>query len=204
MCGLDRKHVSSDDRLVQRLIAAFGVLGDLVVWGGVENVSSELAAGFDDSPWARPLWKPVPIDTPRGELEDCYSILGGEFPPLYERLVLSYRWLEIDLKGFVRLFANPPGSLTTGLLVEITSDRHHRDVLLPAGLLPFGRASGGAFDPVCFDTTRRDPVGDCPIVQINHEAMILHGSVKEQLELADTFRSFVGEIVTRSEELRGD
>ncbi len=42
-------------------------------------------------------------------LEGIYSKLAARFPPIFERLVLSYRWAEVDLTDY-RLIANPPGT----------------------------------------------------------------------------------------------
>jgi|SRR4029077_15438076 len=43
-----------------------------------------------------------------------YAKLPARFPPLYEQLLLSYRWAEVDLPSFT-LLANSPGEGLSGL-----------------------------------------------------------------------------------------
>lgn len=131
-----------------------------------------------------------------------YAAVPGPFPPLYEALVLSYRWPEVDLGGFARLLGNPPGPSLKGLVGEITRDPVLTDVLFARGLVPFGRASD-RYDPVCFDTARRRPDGDCPVLRVEHEAALCDGRIVEQWEMADSFRLFVEVVVAGAEGLSG-
>ncbi|HET8889674.1 MAG TPA: hypothetical protein VFQ41_12280 [Candidatus Angelobacter sp.] len=71
--------------------------------------AEQLATGAEDE-YGRRLWKPISFETPQPFLNEVYAELPNEFrfPRLFEQLLLSYRWAEVDLDTY-RLLANPPG-----------------------------------------------------------------------------------------------
>jgi hypothetical protein len=172
------------------------VYEDLLVDG---SIPVELDDGRDDSRWARQLWKPAAIATEIADLSAIYDKLPGRFPPLYEQLVLSYRWLEVDLPEFARLLANSPGPALAALLSNITADPTLVDVLFPLRLIPFGKASGSNYDPLCFDLARRRPDGDCPVVQVEHESVLCNDQVGDVWQLFDSFRGLVEAVIAEAE-----
>jgi len=190
----------TDAELLERFIATFSKLDDLLA---ADPVPPELDGGLDDSPWARQKWRPAAIRTDPSDLEQAYLQLPDRFPPLYEQLVLSYRWLEVELDDLVRLIANPPGILLAPLIAGMTKDRLLVDVLFAHGLIPFGRAPGDNYDPVCFDTRRRNADGDCPIVRIEHEAILCQGKLGESSTVSGSFRSLMTDAIAASERTDG-
>jgi hypothetical protein len=129
----------------RRLSRRFDIDGDVL---------SVLDAPWDEEGWS--TWSPIKREVPRLALAEDFSVLsGGPLPPLYEQLVLSYRWAEVDL-GRVRLLSNLPPGLK-GVAGAIRRDRGLYDALSPAGYLQFGRGPHGDYDPVCFDLARRTP-----------------------------------------------
>lgn len=192
----------ADEDLLPDFVAAFGKLGDTVLYEALLEPGALppelIAGGQENSPWARARWKPAPIRTDPAALVELYEKLPGRFPPLYERLALSYRWLEVDLVGFVTLWSNPPGPSLSLLLDKLRADPRFVEVLFPLGFLPFGKASGGSYDPVCFDLHRRNADGDCPVVRVEHEAVLCDGRIGDQWELADSFRTLVQDVVVKA------
>ncbi len=146
-------------------------------------------------------WQPVACQTDAKYLEPLYAALPGRFPPLYERLALSYRWPAAELPEVPvekntwppspLLLPNPLGRGLEGLLTVIRSDRALWDELAPNGYVQFARAWGGSYDPVCFDTSRRQMDGDCPVVQIDHESILCYSHLKVAAELAGSFRELI-------------
>jgi hypothetical protein len=126
-----------------------------------------------------------------------YAKLPAHFPRLFELLVLSYRWAEIDL-GTYRLLANPPGSDLTGLLRQISKDPSLWEALLPAGFMQFGMGPDMDYDPVCFDIKTRKQGGDCRIVKIDHEEILCNNRVKVVSELAPSFYQLVLQTIERA------
>ena len=164
----------SDGDLLQRFVTSFGKIG---------TKACETAA----------------MSAIATSLDEFYEKLPHRFPPLCEQLVLSYRWMEVDLDEFLTLLANPPGPTLAPLFAKITADRIFVEVLFPLGLVPFAKASGGCYDPVCFDTKRRGDDGDCPVVRIEHEAVLCDGRVGDQWEVAKSFRSLVEAVIAKGE-----
>ena len=185
----------SDSELLAAFIHAFEKLNDLVAQ---ELIAPELEAGMDDSQWARPKWKPAAIRTDPLALDEIYRRLPGRFPPLYEQLVLSYRWIEVELDGIVTLLGNPPGPTLAGLEAAINADSALVEVLFPVGMIPFGKAPGGSYDPICFDTGRRRPDGDCAVVRVEHEAISCDARLGDSWEVASSFRFLAESVVAKA------
>lgn len=190
----------SDADLLERFVRSFQEFDELLA---NEPVPQELDGGLDDSRWARQKWKPVAIATGPAALAEVYRKLPGRLPPLYESLVLSYRWLDVELGSVVRLLPNPPGPTLQGLLINITADRAFVEVLLPLGLIPFGKACGGSYDPLCFDTKHRNAEGDCPVLRVEHEAVLCDLRLGETRRVTASFRDLVELVIGKADELGG-
>jgi hypothetical protein len=135
-------------------------------------------------------WRPTKVRTELALLESIYSKLPARFPPLFERLVLSYRWPEVDLRS-CRLLANPPGPDLGGLHREMSKDSTMWECLLAAGYIQFGKGPDTDYDPVCFDTRSRQQDGDYRIVKIDHEQILCNDRVKIVAELAPSFEQLM-------------
>ncbi len=148
--GSDRMD-SADDELLSRFVEAFEVLDDLVVpdWASPE---SQLATDLVDD-WGNQRWRPRFSAIP-SDWQGLYAAIPHRLPPLFERLLRTWRWAAVDLE-VLELFANPPGEDLAGFVSEITRDQTLARSLMPAGFVQFGRHGGGGYDPVCFDTKRR-------------------------------------------------
>jgi hypothetical protein len=181
--------------LLAKFVRTFGVFDDLRVARAFDvdgDVVSVLAAPWDSDGWAD--WTPVQTDVPRAVVaEDCGGVLRGALPPLYEQLILSYRWAEVDV-GRIRLLPNLPPGLK-GLAAAIRRDDGLYSALSKAGYLQFGKGPGVDYDPVCFDLGRRRPDGDCRIVQFDHEQILCNERLVEVAELASSFRGLMELII---------
>src|SRR3954468_1005774 len=101
----------TDDILLEKFLASFGKLDELTAWE-TDPIRQQLALGKPNQFGFRE-WRPIRANTPESFLDPLYEKLPARFPELYERLVLSYRWAEVDLKIY-RLLANPPGPDLSG------------------------------------------------------------------------------------------
>src|SRR5262245_8732333 len=108
------KVMSKHGDLLERYIASFSKLDEMV--GQLDSVLAQLGTEPADEFGFQP-WQPLPFKTEASALEPLYAELPAHFPPLYEKLVLSYRWAEVDL-GSYALVANPPGSSLSALLTK--------------------------------------------------------------------------------------
>ena len=182
--------MKDDEFLVDRYVTTFEKLdGEMVADETRSPLASALDTGrVDEIGWK--IWKPLKISSPPQLLDGIYASLPGRFPPLFERLVLSYRWTEVDLQTY-RLLGNPPGLDLSGLLEGISGDPGLWEALLPAGYIQFGRGPDLDYDPVCFEMKSQSKGRDCRIVKIDHEEILCNYRVKVVTELAPSFRSLV-------------
>jgi hypothetical protein len=85
----------------------------------------------------------------------------------------------------------PGGRMWRWRPLQIATERSVLDELLfPLGLIPFGYASDN-YDPLCFDTRRRDGDGNCPVIRVEHEAVLRDLRLGESWEVAESFRSLM-------------
>ena len=189
-----------EDTLLEQFVASFEKLDEMIVYGDIDPVAAELAGGESDKSGLK-YWRPLKVSTDRSLCDLIYARLPGRFPPLFERLVLSYRWAEVDLQAY-RLLANPPGPDLSGLLGQMSKDRSLWESLIPAGLIQFGMGPDIDDDPVCFDTKSRKDNGDCRIVKVDQEEILGNKRVKVVAELAPSFEDLVRQTIRRAGELQ--
>jgi hypothetical protein len=178
---------SADEKLIARYVDAFTRFGELRAYESDAVAQLLLTGELDD--WSEPLWRPAHVSVYRSALDAIYTALPGCLPALYEELLLNYRWANVDLDCYM-LLANPPGDDLSGLLETIVSDRRWFDVLSASRLVQFAKIGSDNFDAVCFDLSRFRK-NDCPVVQVDHEAILCHDRVEIVRQLAPSFRELV-------------
>lgn len=181
--------------VLTRLVETFGVFDDRRVsreFDIVGDVVPVLDTPWDEDGWAQ--WSPVSTAVlPAALVEDLHGVIRGPLPPLYQQLILAYRWAEVDL-GRLRLLANLPPGLQ-GLAGAIRRDEGLYSVLSSAGYVQFGKGPDMDYDPVCFDFQTRLPDGDCRIVKFDHEEILCHQRLVEVAELAPSFSRLIDIVI---------
>ena len=180
---------SKDSELIDRFVLSFAKLDALRADSCLDPTAWELAEGEPDGSGRR-AWRAVKHLTDPACLDPLYAVLPARFPPLYESLVLNYRWADVDLRSFT-LFANPVGEDLKPLLNRISADQHLWNHLIRAGYIPFGKGTGGDYDPVCFELESRRQNADFRIVKIDHEGILCFDRLKVVAEIALSFRHLV-------------
>ena len=193
---------ANDKHLLCEFVASFEKLDDLSSCFEMDPIASELSFGDCDE-YGLKRWRPISQSIDRSHLAELYKSVPADLPPLYEELVLNYRWAEVDLQSH-RLLANPPGADLSRLLMEMLSHRCLWDELVPNGYLQFGKAPDLNYDPVCFDFNRRLRDGDCRIVQIDHEEILCNNRLREVAEIAPSFRQLILQTIEAVEKEPGD
>ena len=191
------KH-SNDDALLAQYISTFEKLDYL----DTMEVSDALCIRSEEAIMKR--WKSRHSITPPSTLSTLYKELGllgsgaTRFPPLYEALILAYRWAEVDLDTY-RLYANDFAKDFSPLSACMRRDKVLYATLVPNGYFPFGKGADVDYDPVCFDFRQRQNNGDCRIVKLDHEAILCYGDIGEITELAPNFRTLVQDTIRRAD-----
>jgi hypothetical protein len=191
----------TDAHLVETFVGTFHVLDDLMLSRG-EHHSGDINSLLV-TPWDHDLseWRPRPIQSLSAGLGDLYREIGGAMPPLFEQLVLSFAWAQVDL-GRVRLIENLP-PIPESLSRAIREDRTLFSTLSKNSFAQFGRAPEMNYDPVCFDLSRRDAKGDCPVVRFDHEAILNHNKLVRVAEIAPSFERLIELIIADSRRRAG-
>ena len=182
--------MSKDSKLIDRFVASFERVEedelDCFHYGSPPHeliVGPASIGGQNDF-----RWRPKAISTPAAALDIVHARVGA-LPQLYEQLVLSYRWLEVDLRVCC-LLENPPGDDLQSLSMELVAEHGMNDTLLPAGFVRFGMAPDSCCDPVCFDLNRLAG-GDCPIMRFEHESILMYDKIGDREQIFDSFRELM-------------
>lgn len=186
----------SDAKLLRQFVDAFSEFDDMIALGNRPG-DLDLAAGEVDELGFQ-HWQPRETSSDPAALESLYSLLPFRYPALFEQLLLTWRWAPVDLQ-FMELLANPPCLNLSGFVVEVLRDAALSSTLLGAGFLQFGRAGGGRYDPVCFDTRRRLKDGDCPVVCLDHEDALCDQRIRLIAELQPSFRTLLESVVEHTD-----
>jgi len=197
---LNRKHgarVTNDERLLTDFIDSFARLDDLIVVSG-RNVPLDLDVGWEDG-FQR--WRPTRMPTRVQANVQSLMQFPKKLPPLYERLILSYCWLEVDL-GLFALLPNMPSEGLEGSIGPQCGDPILNAVLIPRGFVQFAKAPGDNYDPVCFDLNRPTKHGDYPVVRFEHETILCEEKLGDRDTICPSFRSAMIEIVANAKETK--
>ncbi len=117
--------------------------------------------------------------------------LPAPLPPSLHSLAARYAYPAFEI-GPILLFANTGDeSVWYEMSVATFEDEGLSTVLQRNGYLQFARPATGSYDPVCFDSKRRDRSGEYPIVQLDHEAILQAETIEIVSEIAPSFLSLI-------------
>lgn len=109
-------------------------------------------------------------ESSRQLLDSLYQSIPLRFPPLFEQLLLTYRWSNVSTALFA-LYDHPPGNDSLGFKGAISSDKFLFEGCLQNNLLIFGKAQN-SYNPICFHCTS---ASSSSIVEIDHESILITG-----------------------------
>jgi hypothetical protein len=184
----------ADDALLERFVGKFEEFGDLDFFPDLDPIAKQLSAGKVDGSDSLERWKPLRVTTEPSALDLLYNGLPARLPKLFERLLLNFRWAEVDLDIY-RLTPNPPGTDLSGWLAEASRDNFLWKFLLRSGYIPLGKGPDMDYDQICFETKTRKNGDECRIVKIDHEEVLCDERIKIVRELAPSFRSLVEQTI---------
>lgn len=119
-------------------------------------------------------------------IEPLEEKLGCRLPPSYRSLVTRYIFPSFEFSPLL-LLANTGQTLYNELGSAIFRDRVLSQALFASGYVQFARPNSGDYDPVCFDINRTAKNGECPIVRIDHELILLRSTAEISEEIAPSF-----------------
>jgi hypothetical protein len=119
-------------------------------------------------------------------VDELERILPHRLPATFRSLVGRYRFPPLTV-GEVDLFANLGTREPSELVVACMRDPGIWAVVLRNGLLPIGRPSSGSYDPICLNLREHTKAGDSPVVQIDHEAILVRRDIQVVRTVAGGF-----------------
>jgi hypothetical protein len=117
----------------------------------------------------------------------------GPFPRSFKSLISRYIFPTFEL-GPILFLANTPEGLAFSLhelRTGIFKDKVLSEALRQNSYIQFGRQAGGCYDPICFAAQRSSQSNEYPIVQIDHEGILIKSKIIIVKEIAESFVDFI-------------
>jgi hypothetical protein len=127
----------------------------------------------------------VSADTPHW-LAPFEQNLPFRLPPAYRSLVLRYRFPAFQA-GTVCFFGNLDGQSYDDLVVASIRDPVLSAIARANGFIQIGRPESGSYDPICFDMRHRMKNGEAEVVRLDHEEILVNGSIRVVEKVAASF-----------------
>lgn len=188
------------DLLLAQYISSFDKFGEMSDNPDISPIVGTLAVGKPNY-YGHVAWRPRRTEPQTSLMETIYSRLPARFPPLFERLLLTFRWADVSLDTY-SLMANPPGPDLEGFFQGISKDPGLWKALIPAGFLRLGKGPDLDYDPVCFDMNSRKKNREMRVVKIDHEEILCNYRVKVVAELALSFEVLVLQTIETAKQKR--
>ena len=186
--------------LISQYISSLEKLDEMSVRPHIYPIAGSFAVG-EPNENGLVAWRPRRTITEPGQLDKLYARLPAKFPPLFEYLLLNFRWAEVDLRTYT-LMANPSGPDLEGFFREISRDPGLWEALIPAGFMRFAKGPSMDYDPVCFDMNSRKKNREMRVVKIDHEEILCNRRIKVVDELASSFEHLVLETIEKASNSR--
>lgn len=122
-------------------------------------------------------------------VEELVQKLPQGWPKPFRSLIERYRFCSFEI-GPLMFFANSGHELFYELSDRVFKDKGIFPTLHKNGFLQFGLPHEANYDPVCFNMKRRNRA-DAPIVQLDHEEILLRNRVRIIQEIAPSFGEFM-------------
>jgi|HubBroStandDraft_2_1064218.scaffolds.fasta_scaffold242118_1 hypothetical protein len=138
-------------------------------------VAARRRVGLGISPIAEAPW-----------IDELERNLPHRLTAAFRSLVGRYRFPPVTV-GQVDLFGNLGTGEPSELVVACMRDPGIGAVVLRNGLFPIGRPSSGSYDPICLNLRERTKAGDSPVVQVDHEGILVLGDIQVVRTIASSF-----------------
>jgi hypothetical protein len=128
-------------------------------------------------------------------VQSVIETLPQGWPKPFRSLIDRYRFCSFYI-GPIMFFANSGHPLFYELSSRVFADKGIFPLLHANGFAQFGLPNETNYDPVCFDMKRRKGT-DAPIVQLDHEEILLRSRIKLVQEIAPSFMQFMEDAIAQ-------
>jgi hypothetical protein len=166
--------LAEDIVFVGQLIDAYGVEVDRMGVAATRPEGSGVPAAMqvgevNADGWAE--WRVMPSTLSEAELTEFENKFRMQLPPIFRAYLLArfHMFDQVTSRRYDQLILmsdTPAGKPFAPMLLLLKT----WGPMIDAGFIPFAEW-GDSWGPMCFDTERRAPDGDCPVVWMDHEAL---------------------------------
>lgn len=122
-------------------------------------------------------------------MDEIEEKLGRKYPKSFHAIYSCYTFPSFEL-GELEFFSNLGPEDYESIQNSILRDKIIFNVTKDNGYIYFARASGGSYDPICFNTHRKKN-GDFEIVKLNHESILQYEKIEPIKVIAKSFKQFM-------------
>ena len=134
-------------------------------------------------------WRFMPHDS-GARMDAVIQRLGRRLPPSFASLYARYAFMDFEY-GSCWFFPNTGVDHEKDYAEAIFRDDHLSTIMLMHGYVQCARVDTGDYDPICFDTNRKKQHHEYPMVQLDHEEILIHDRIKVVREVAPSFRELI-------------
>ncbi len=160
-----------------------------------EEAPESLRTGVQDE-WEQFYWQILPRDLLKST-EKIQSKLPKKLPEPYFSLISRYAFPGFEIEP-IFFFANTGENNLWELTKKMFSDEFMSSFLLKNGFIQFGNPAYRSYDPVCFDCRQGlKNTSEYPIVQIDHEGILIREKIVVVKEIAPSFTMFIEDFISK-------
>ena len=126
-------------------------------------------------------------------IDRAQETLPFELPKCFSEFMRGYVFTDLEIKC-LHHYDNYDGNENWCWQVALHRDTAIFDVCIQNGFLPIGQPDSANYDRICLDINRLKR-GDCPVVQIDHEMILLRDKIKIVEEIAPSYRNLIANVL---------
>lgn len=130
------------------------------------------------------------VKTDPSHLKLFYKSLPARFPPLFETLILNFRWDHRADTELCTFFPNPLEEDLSSFKRFMFRDDYLTNFCLQHGYMPFAEGPDINYDRFCFNLNKPSK-DDYAVVQIDHEEVLSFNRIGKPIKFASSFEVFV-------------
>jgi hypothetical protein len=134
-------------------------------------------------------------------IDEAQKQLPFEIPKCFSDFVRNYSFTDFEI-NHLHHYDNYDGSDRWCWHVALTLDLPIFDICKLNRFLPIGQPEQSNYDRICLDINRLKD-GDCPIVQLNHEMILLWDRIEIVAELAPSYKKLISNVLSAYNYLDG-
>lgn len=161
-----------------------------------EEAPTSLRTGVQDE-WGQYYWQIVPRNLLK-TAEEFQNKLPQKLPESYFSFISRYAFPGFEIEP-IFFFANTGEDNLWELSKRVFTDNFMSSFLRKNGFIQLGNPDNRSYDPVCFDCRQGLKKGsDYPIVQVDHEWILIKEKIVVVKEIAPSFVNFIEGFINKN------